>query len=221
MEDETDIQPPPHSQPNESDNDNKVTLPNPRTTRRKKGKSPDKSSIPLYEDLQAIPPAGKSAAEQALVYAGQLQNAPGFPWHHEMKHPPPAPVFEAPFITGADPEGPTDAQLHVGIYINIPRSPKLWFGDHLKLRWGHNTFYTTIGKVEGRKGPRLVQYLNNETLADYESGCVEVRYEVVRRAKLVGISETLTVNLPRLRKRRGKGSPPGRPPRRRRMQPKP
>ena len=221
MEDDMDIQPPTRSQASEPDNNKKVTVPDSKNTRRTKGKSPGKSSIPLYEDLQAVPPVGKSAAEQAMVYAAQLQNAPGFPWHHEMKHPPPTPVFEAPYITGADPEGPTDAQLNVGIYINIPRSPKLWFGDHLKLRWGHNTFYTTVGKVEGRKGPRLVQYLNNETLADYESGCVEVRYEVVRRAKLVGISETLTVHLPRQRKRRGKGSPLDRPPRRRRMQPKP
>lgn len=220
MEDDMDNQPPSHSQPIVTDKDNKVNLPNSKSTRRK-GKSPDKNSIPLYEDLQAVPPEEMSAAEQALVYASQLQNVPGFPWHHGTQDPDTAPLFDAPYLTGANPEGPTEGQLHVGIYINIPRSSKLWFGDHLKLRWGHNTFYTTVGKVEGRKGPRLVQYLNNETLADYQSGCVEVRYEVVRRARLVGISETLTVNLPRLSKRRGKASPRGRTPRRRPVQPKP
>jgi hypothetical protein len=221
MEDDMDIQPPPHSQPTESNKDKKVKQPNSKRTRRAMGKSADPGAVPLYEELQAMPPDGKAAAENALAYAAQLQSAPGFPWRHDETHPDPAPAFAAPYITGGDAEGLTEAQLNVGIYINIPRSPKLWLGDHLKVRWGHNTFYTTIGKSEGRKGPRLVQYLNNETLADYESGQVEVRYEVVRKARLVGISDTLTVNLPRLRKRRGKGSPPGRPPRRRRMQPKP
>jgi hypothetical protein len=204
MEDDMDIQPTLQSPPDESNKDKKDKKDPIANTASKNLKKPaGKSSVPLYEHLIAEPPSGQGAAENPHFY------------------PNPAPVFSAPYITGGDADALTEAQLHMGIYINIPRSSKLWFGDHLKLRWGQNTFYTTIGKVEGRDGPRQVQYLNNEALGNYESGRVEVRYEVVRRTKLVGISETLTVKLPRQSKRRGKASPSGRPPRRRRVQPKP
>jgi hypothetical protein len=220
MEDDMDIQPTLQSPPDESNKDKKDPIAS-TASKDPKSKPTVKSSVPLYEHLIAEPPSGKGAAENAHFYVGHLANVPGFPWHHESKDPNPVPVFAAPYITGGDAEALTEAQLRMGIYINIPRSSKLWFGDHLKLRWGQNTFYTTVSKVEGRDGPRQVQYLNNEALGDYESGRVEVRYEIVRRTKLVGISETLTVNLPRQSKRRSKTSPPGRPPRRRRVQPKP
>lgn len=63
----------------------------------------------------------------------------------------------------------------------------------------------------------MTQYLNSETLADYENGVVEVRYEVVRRTKLVGISETLRINLRRDGKRCYKSSSRTRAVRRRRL----
>jgi hypothetical protein len=220
MEDDMDIQPTLQSPPDESNKDKKDPIAS-TASKDLKSKPTVKSSVPLYEHLIAEPPSGQGAAENPHFYVGHLANVPGFPWHHDSQDPNPTPVFSAPYITGGDADALTEAQLHMGIYINIPRSSKLWFGDHLKLRWGQNTFYTTIGKVEGRDGPRQVQYLNNEALGNYESGRVEVRYEVVRRTKLVGISETLTVKLPRQSKRRGKASPSGRPPRRRRVQPKP
>lgn len=163
---------------------------------------PADASVPLYEEFHAVPAPKKTASETALCYAEYLHNAPGFPWKQEQALLDPTPSFEAPYITGASADRLTDSELISGIFLNIPRSPRLWVGDQLKLRWGHNTFYTTIGESKGRNGPRLIQYLNNESLADYDNGLVEVRYEVVRRSRLVGISETLTINLHREGERR-------------------
>jgi hypothetical protein len=48
----------------------------------------------------------------------------------------------------------------------------------------------------------LTQYLAHAALADYKNGFVEVSYEVVRRSRLVGVSEVLTVVLKGDSKRR-------------------
>jgi hypothetical protein len=219
MEEEMDIQPPVNPKNTPFDGD-KESVDNP-TTGANAPQDPcvDKGSVPLYEDLHAIAPAEASAAEAALLYSHHLQNAPGFPWQPERKEPNPTPCFAAPYITGGDSNNLTYSQVISGIFLNIPRSPKLWVGDQLKLRWGHNTFYTTVAESKGRDGPRMVQYLNNESLVDYESGIIEVHYEVVRRSRFVGISETLCINLNREGRRRRKSAPRPHAARRRRMSP--
>lgn len=146
---------------------------------------------PIEEGLHLKAPAEESSA----IYSDYLQNAPGYPWQTLRDDRDSPPCFDPPYITGGSVDGLSDAQLIAGIFVNIPRSPRLWAGDQLKLRWGYNTFYSTVPESKGRSGPRLVHYLNSERLCDYENGVVEVRYEVVRRSRLVGISYPLRVTL--------------------------
>ncbi|MFJ3486308.1 hypothetical protein ACIPL1_23335 [Pseudomonas sp. NPDC090202] len=151
--------------------------------------------LPCAQPTPPDLPTSPSAEEGVAVYANLLQNAPGFPWQPVSDGKDAQVCFDAPYITAGNADALSDAQLIAGIFVNIPRSHRLWVGDQLKLRWGYNTFYTTVGEAKGRGGPRLTQYLNSERLADYENGVVEVRYEVVRRSRLVGISHTLLVTL--------------------------
>ncbi|WP_296260980.1 MULTISPECIES: hypothetical protein [unclassified Pseudomonas] len=133
--------------------------------------------------------------ETANCYSEHLQDALGVPWEVAQQATKAAPTLPAPFLTGVNDGVVTEEQLITGVYINIPRTPRIWAGDQLKMRWGNSTFYTTIGEANGRTGPRLIQYLNAEKLGSYKTGAVEIRYEVVRRARLVGVSETLQIVL--------------------------
>lgn len=133
--------------------------------------------------------------ESAELYREALRRAPGFPWSHDDEEMDIEPDLQAPFLSGADAASITPEQIVAGVYINVPRSSKLWTGDHIKLVWGNNTFYTTLDSGPHNKVSRLIQYLNSEQLADYQTGEVHVHYEVVRRSRLVGISKHLTINL--------------------------
>ncbi len=196
MEDEMDIQPPvtPHIKVSDID---KESTENPLMVNSDElnDASCCDTSVPLYEDLHALPPAGATTKETAATYPTYLQSVPSFPWQPDHETMNATPTFAAPYLTDVKSGSVTREQLITGIFINVPRSPKLWVGDQLKMRWGYNTFYTTIGESKGRTGPRLTQYLNSDGLGDYKNGVVEVRYEVVRRSRLVGVSETLTVVL--------------------------
>lgn len=217
MDDDMDIQPPIKSNqsPSSGNRESKDNLM--MGADDKEDPSAQRGTVPLYQDFMAIPPKTMTAAEVAVVYANYLQNVPGFPWQQDDEKQDTTPCFSAPYITGTDAEVITDTQLNSGVFLNIPRSPKLWIGDQLKLRLGQTTFYTTIGKSQGRDGPRLVQYMNNEALGNQKNGLVEIRYEVVRRSKLVGISESLSIHLHRENKRTYKSSSRTRAVRRRRL----
>lgn len=193
MKDETDIQPPvnPNKNASETDKDSSEKL----AMKDNDDSTFSTTSIPLYEELCATPPKKATAQEIAQNYGDYLQNAPGFPWQPDEETIGATPTFEAPFLTDNPSASVTREQLITGIFINVPRSPKLWVGDQLKMRWGYNTFYTTVTESTGRSGARLTQYLNSEGLANYASGELEVRYEVVRRSRLVGVSETLKVTV--------------------------
>lgn len=129
----------------------------------------------------------KASLRRALGLAGSLDEE-----EHEMNG---TPNLQAPFLSGADAGGITPEQIVAGVYINIPRSNMLWAGDQIKLIWGTNTFYTTLESKPFVAEPRLVQYINCEQLADYQNGDVSVHYEVVRRSRLVGISDPLAIYL--------------------------
>ncbi|WP_268797109.1 hypothetical protein [Pseudomonas huanghezhanensis] len=154
-------------------------------------------SIELPEDSESVD-----------IYKEVLKRAPGFPWATEGPRDRKPAIFLAPYLTGLDSDIVTPEQIVEGVYINIPRSRNLWRGDLIKTVWGYNTFYTTLDANPHRDAPRLIQYMNSEQLTNYQSGVVHVHYEVVRRSRLVGISERLIITLG------GKGRP--RNPRRRR-----
>jgi hypothetical protein len=196
MEDEMDIQPP--IDPQKKDTDMcEDSSDNPLMVNSEEAKQSDESSTPppLYEDLLAVPAGESSSKETAVTYPDYLQSVPSFPWQPDEETVRANPIYPAPYLSGNTPDSVTYEQLIIGVYINIPRSPRLWVGDQLRMRWGYNTFYTTIPESKRRTGPRLIQYLNSERLGDYEDGVVEVRYEVVRRSRLIGVSETLKVTL--------------------------
>ncbi len=140
------------------------------------------------------------AEDSVDVYKEALKRAPGFPWSHTTVGNKPV-ILLAPYLTGVDVDRITPEQIVAGVYINIPRSKTLWKGDHIKVVWGYNTFYTTLEENPHRDEPRLVQYLNSEQLVNYQNGEVHVHYEVVRRSRLVGVYERLKINL------EGKGRP--------------
>lgn len=196
MEDEMDIQPPANPQDNHLDNHKKSTKDQLMDNSEKFDESTlRKASVPHYEELHATQPPGATANETATFYTEHLQGALGFPWELDQEAMKATPTLPAPFLTGDKDGVVTEEQLITGIYINIPRSAKIWAGDQLKMRWGNSTFYTTVGEANGRSGPRMIQYLNAEKLGSYKTGAVEIRYEVVRRARLVGVSETLQIVL--------------------------
>lgn len=196
MEDEMDIQPPVKLQDNRLDNQTKSTkdplLDNSEELNQAKFNT---ASVPHYEDLHATQPPGATANETATFYSEHLQSVLGFPWELDEEAMTATPTLPAPFLTGDRDGVVTEEQLIIGVFINVPRSAKIWAGDQLKMRWGTSTFYTTIGESSGRTGPRLIQYLNAEKLGSYKTGAVEIRYEVVRRSRLVGVSETLKIVL--------------------------
>jgi hypothetical protein len=150
-------------------------------------------------DTQKQPDHGsvKSVQAQEVCPAYQPKGKPVsiIPWSPEDLKTTDSPPMDAPYITGGDATQLTGPELIAGIYVNIPRSPRLWTGDQLKVTWGYNTFYSTITESTSRKGPRQIQYLNSEELAQYADGEVYVQYEVVRGNRLIGISEKLKVTL--------------------------
>jgi len=133
--------------------------------------------------------------ESAELYKQALRRAPGFPWSQDEEEDEmiATPNLLAPFLSGANAGGITPDQIVAGVYVNIPRSRMLWTGDQLKLIWGQNTFYTTLDSTPCIDEPRLVHYINCDQLAHYQNGEVHIHYEVVRRSRLVGISQPLTV----------------------------
>jgi hypothetical protein len=203
MEDERDITPPVESQVNTPDSDRETTenpvMGNSEEPKRREGYKP---SIPHFEELRAVPSADVTANETAIIFEHYLRSIPSFPWQPHEESMDATPVFEAPTLANNKTGIVTREQLIDGIFIEVPRSPKLWTGDQLKMRWGYNTFLTTVGESKTRTGPRLTQYLAHAALADYKNGFVEVSYEVVRRSRLVGVSEVLTVVLKGDSKRR-------------------
>jgi len=194
MEDEMDIQPPVNP-PQKDTNTGRDSTDNPLMVNSEELSDPADTSVPFYEDLHAVTASESSSKETAVAYPGHLQDIPGFPWQPNEEALRANPIFPAPYLSGNTPDSVTQEQLIIGVYVNVPRSPKLWAGDQLRMRWGFNTFYTTVSESKSRTGPRLIQYLNSEGLGDYKDGIVEVRYEVVRRSRLIGISETLKVTL--------------------------
>jgi hypothetical protein len=206
MEDEKDIQPPIDMQKKPTVVDEETTQDPLMNNSEVANDSISGASVPFYEELHAVPVTDSPSKEAAIDYSFLVLHAPGFPWQDNEENLRANPIFPAPYLSGDTPDRVTQEQLIVGVYINIPRSPKLWAGDQLRLRWGYNTFYTTVTESRGRTGPRLVQYLNSERLGDYKDGIVEVLYEVVRRSRLIGVSETLRVEL------HGVGKTPRRPP---------
>ncbi|WP_152666139.1 hypothetical protein [Pseudomonas abietaniphila] len=203
MEDEMDIPPPVESQVNTSEKD-KEPNENPvmGNSEEPKQRAASKSSIPHFEEFRAVPSADVTANETAMIFEHYLRSVPSFPWQPHEESTDATPVFEAPSLLNNKSGIVTRDQLIAGVFIEVPRSPKLWTGDQLKMRWGYNTFLTTVGESKRRTGPRLTQYLAHAALADYKNGFVEVSYEVVRRSRLVGVSEVLTVVLKGDTKRR-------------------
>lgn len=154
----------------------------------------DPSCVPLYEELQAVRSIDDITREVIASYSSFLANVPRLdcPCAEEMNI---EPIFAAPFVTEAKAQMLPRSALLNGIRINVPRSPKLWTGDQLKLRWGTTTYYSVIGEPKGRTGPRETRYLSGAHLGRSKNGLVEVSYEVLRRSKLVGISEPLILML--------------------------
>lgn len=133
--------------------------------------------------------------ESAELYRESLRRALGLEWSQEEEEDEMVltPNLLAPSLAGANTSSITPEQIVAGVYINIPRSRTLWPGDQIKLIWGRNTFYTTLEPNPCTKDPRLVQFINCEQLAHYQNGEVSVHYEVVRRSRLVGISQPLMI----------------------------
>jgi hypothetical protein len=154
----------------------------------------DLSCVPLYAELKAVRSVHDITREVVASYSSFLANVPRLdcPCAEEMNI---EPIFAAPFVSEAMAQMLPRSALLDGIRINIPRSSKLWTGDHLKLRWGNTTYYSVIGEPKGRKGPRETRCLSGAHLGRSKNGLVEVSYEVLRRSKLVGISEPLILML--------------------------
>lgn len=154
----------------------------------------DPSCVPLYEELQAVRSIDQITREVIASYSSFLANVPRLdcPSADELNI---EPIFAAPLVSEAKSQMLPRSALLDGIRINIPRSPKLWAGDQLKLRWGNTTYYSVIGEPRGRTGPRETRYLSGAHLGRSKNGLVEVSYEVLRRSKLVGVSETLILML--------------------------
>lgn len=133
--------------------------------------------------------------DSAELYKEALRRAPGFPWSHDQEEAVVVPDLLAPFLSGADPDRITPKQIVDGVYINIPQSSELSTGDHIKIVWGYNTFYTTLKAQPDEDGPRLIQYINSEQLPDYTNGKILVHYEVIRGYRLIGVSKQLIINL--------------------------
>jgi len=154
----------------------------------------DPSCVPLYEELQAVRSIDEITREVIAGYSSFLGNVPRLdcPCAEEMNI---EPIFAAPFVSEAKAQMLPRSALLNGIRINVPRSPKLWAGDQLKLRWGTITYYSVIGEPKRRTGPRETRYLSGAHLGRSKNGLVEVSYEVLRRSKLVGVSEPLILML--------------------------
>lgn len=162
----------------------------------------DEQQPDIRPDIDASRMENNNSEQEQCTSAQPLEkdqqasrHASGFPWAHDERTDMKTPNLLAPYLTGADADNVTAEQLINGVYVNIPRSRKLWKGDRIKLIWGYNTFYTTLEPNRRRNEPRLVQYLNSEQLANYQDGQVQVHYEVIRRSRLVGVSERLIVHL--------------------------
>ena len=216
MEDEKDIQPPVNPQNNVQGADNALSIQNnERTSDLSHADAADAS----YAASEIFPIPTVSLSEAGADYSKHVLSMCGLTLEAHQEDDSPTPTFKAPFLSPEGLSSITHEQLVAGIFINVPRSPRLWVGDQLKMRWGYNTYYTTIAEPTCRTGPRLTQYLNSERLGAYPDGVVEVRYEVVRRSRLVGISETLEVTLTGNGQAWPKPPPRGRAIRRRKLKP--
>ena len=157
----------------------------------------DKISIPPFTTRFIDLIASQDNEDSAELYRESLRRALVRAYSQEKEEDEIMvnPNLQAPTLSGADASGITPEQIASGVYINIPRARTLWAGDHIKLIWGTNAFYTTLESNPLVSESHLVQYINCDQLADYQNGEVNVHYEVVRRAQLLGVSKPLTVNL--------------------------
>jgi hypothetical protein len=152
----------------------------------------DYSSVPLFEEFRATRSKEDITREVIAHYASFVKNVPhvAFQTTEEMEIDP---IFIAPTVTQAEGNYLAREHLMSGVRINIPRSSKLWTGDQLRLRWGSGTYCSPISEPTHRKGPREVRWLSGAHLGRSTHGMIQVSYEVFRRSRLVGISESLTL----------------------------
>ncbi|MDH0745400.1 hypothetical protein N5D61_03445 [Pseudomonas sp. GD03842] len=152
-------------------------------------------SVPHYEEFHAGPRSLSTQDQIPAEYSRGLNSILDMAWRLDEAIKTANPTLAAPSIEGHPSSVLTQEQLMAGVYVNIPRSSRIWSGDHLKMRWGSNTLFTVVPVADDRHGPRMRQFVCLDRLAKYETGEIDVRYEVVRRARLVGISETLTIKV--------------------------
>jgi hypothetical protein len=173
-------------------------------------------SIPHYEELRAILPPGATSKDIATFYSEHLEHVLGFSWELDEQAHKAMPTLPPPSLVGGKNGEVSTGQLAEGVFINVPRCSKNWHKDQLKMRWGKSTFYTTVPPPQKRNEPRLTQFLTADGIPNDRTGLIDIRYEVVRRSRLVGVSETLTVYV----RDDGEGQPCtsyGRPTRRRKL----
>lgn len=180
------------------------------------GLSFNMDSIPHYEELRAILPPGATSNDIVTFYSEHLEHVLGFSWEIDEQAEKAMPTLPAPYLLGGRNGEITTEQLAEGVLINVPRCSKIWTKDQLKMRWGKSTFYTSVPPPLKRNEPRLRQFLTAEGVPNDRTGLIDIRYEVVRRNRLIGVSETLTIYV----RDDGKGKPVpsyGRPIRRRKL----
>jgi len=153
------------------------------------------SCVPFYEELHAAPAASNSLKEMAAGYSASLNAIAQHAWQLDEECQNAKPTLDAPFICGYESGVVNPEDLVNGVLIQVPRCSKLWAGDQLRMRWGCNTFYSDIPVSASREGGRLAQFINTERLAKYENGEIAIRYEVIRRSRLVGVSHPLTITV--------------------------
>ncbi|MFK3796194.1 hypothetical protein [Pseudomonas sp. NPDC088444] len=217
MEDEKDIPPSAHPQKNKSESPPESTENKVMDNSHEQDDSDQKEwSVPHYEEFQAGRTTCSTREQIPAEYSPGLSNILDIAAHLDEELKAANPTLAAPYLDGHESGVLTQEELIAGVYVNVPRSARIWTGDYLKMRWGSNCFCTVLTVPEERDGPRLTQYVCLDRLAKYETGKIAVRYEVVRRARLVGVSETLIIMV-RGSKTRPKWSNRGRAIRRRRL----
>jgi len=173
-------------------------------------------SIPHYEDLRAIQPPGATSKDIVAFYSEHLEHVLGFSWEVNEEARKTAPTLPAPTLSGSQHGEVSTEQLARGVCLAIPRCSKIWADDQLKVRWGRSMFYTAVPRCEDRKGPRVIMFVAAEGVPNDRTGLIDIHYEVVRRKRLIGVSETLTINV-RDDGKNAPGSSYGRPTRRGRL----
>lgn len=173
-------------------------------------------SVPFFEELQAGRAPCSTMSEIPTCYSRDLSRILDEAGYLDQRPANAKPTLPAPYVEGHDSHVITQEQLIEGVQVSIPRCAKIRRGDHLSLHWGCNTFYSLFPESEDRDGPRSTQYICLDRLAKYEIGEVSVSYEVTRGSHLVGVSETLKVDV-QGSKKRPKTSKFGPPTRRRKI----